>query len=147
MKIEIRQEIREYILSDVNMMLARLGVSESAYLTVERVDKYNDTMLYDFVTPSVKQFPVMFKKTYIDGYMVAIEIKDEKDRYYEWSKENDIIVVWLYLRWESFRGGSNGTELGRVIYSVSKDLPKEFKIWAGHDSRENYVRKLEGLEL
>lgn len=146
MKIEIRKEIREYILSHVNETLARLGVSEQVKETKESTDRHNDAMLYGFESPAIRQMPMMFKKVYVDGYMVSVEIK-EGDRL-EWlAKENDIVVVNLNYRWNSFRGGFNGTEIGRMIFAVKKDLPKKFENWGSIDSRETYVRKIEGLNI
>ena len=142
----IRPEIREYILSDVNMVLTRLGVSDSAKEIEEFYDKYNGQLLYKFETPAIKQYPMMFKKAYVDGYMVASEIKEDS-RFYELSEKNDIVCVILDWRWESFRRGSNGTDLGRIIYAVRKDLPDEFIDITGHDIRELCVRKLESIEL
>ena len=147
MKKEIRKEIREFILNDVNLTLARLGVSEKALETNANEYNYGSTLHYEFETPAIKQMPMMFKRTYVDGYMVVVEIKDEKDRFYGWSKDNDIVVVNLNYRWNNFGGGSNGTEIGRIIYAVKKDLPEKFEDWGGMDAREYYVRKVEGLAI
>ena len=147
MKKEIRQEIRDYILSDVNMVLARLGVSENAKETGERSVNCDSVLHYEFETPAIRQQPMMFKKAYVDGYMVSIEIKDENDRFYQLAEENDIVVVVLDWRWQNFGGGSNGADLGRIIYAVKKELPEKFGYFGGDDTREYYVHKLEGIKL
>lgn len=147
MKIEIRKEIREFILEDVNLTLARLGVSEKAAETNECECNHGSTLHYEFETPAIHQVPMMFKKTYVEGYIVGIEIKDEKDRLYGWSKEHDIVVVNLDYRWKSFSGGSNGTEIGRIVYAVKRDLPENIEEWRGWDACEYYVRKIEGLTI
>ena len=138
MKAEIRKQIREYILSDVNQTLARLGVSEKVVETKER-NSLLGNIHYDFESPAIHQMPMMFKKVYVDGYMTAVEIKSDRDRFYELTDENDIVVVNLSYRFKSFEGGSNGTEIGRVIYAVSKELPEHFVCG------RNYVQKIEGL--
>lgn len=147
MKKEIRQEIREYILSQVNMKLARLGVDRDATETREFEDKYNGTIHYEFETAAIHQQPMMFKKTYVDGYMVSIEIKKEDDRFFQMYQQYDVVVVNLYWRWESFRGGSNGTELGRIVYAVERDLPEKFGGFGGEDGRKYYVREIEGMTI
>lgn len=148
MEKEIRKEIREYILKDVNVMLARLGVSESAKETEQEEDKYEGKVRYKFETPAIKQYPMMFRKVYVNGYMVASEISEE-GRFSALSKENELVCVILDWSWESFSRGSNGASLGRVIYAVRKDLPEKFdkKDFLGNDPCEYYVRKVEGLEL
>lgn len=147
MKIEIRQDIREYILSEVNTVLARLGVSEVVYETKVNEGRLKDKLQYEFETAPIRQSPMIFKKLYLSGYMVAVEIKEEDSRFYHLTDENDIVVVNLGYYWESFRGGSNGTELGRMIYAVSKVLPEDFRKDDGLDRLSYYVRKLEGLKL
>lgn len=147
MKKEIRKEIREYILNDVNMTLSRLGVSEKAVETSANEYQHGSTLHYEFETPAVHQMPMMFKKAYVNGYMVVIDIKDENARFYGLQEEYDIVVVNLDWRWESFRLGTNGAELGRIIFAVKKNLPEKFSDFAGMDGREYYVRKLEGLTI
>ena len=72
MKKEIRKEIREFILNDVNLTLARLGVSEKALETNANEYDHGSTLHYEFETPDIKQMPMMFKRTYVDGYMVVV---------------------------------------------------------------------------
>ncbi len=144
MKKEIRQEIREYILSDVNLTLARLGVSEPVKETSVWEGRHKDKLEYMFKSAPFHQMPMMFKKAFVKGYITAVDITDEESRFYEISKDSDVVVVCLEYEWESFRRGSNGTEIGRVIYAVEKNLPETFK---QYDSCDYYVRKLEGLEL
>ena len=141
MKKEIRKDVREYILSQVNETLARLGVSEKVVETKEWTDRYDSVLHYHFESAPIRQTPMVFKKLVVEGYMVAIELK-EGDRLYEYTDENELVVVNLEYSWQSFNRGTNGTEIGRMIFAVSKKLPKE-------DSKylEYSVEKLDGLSI
>ena len=147
---EIRKEIREYILRDVNMTLSRLGVSEPVKEKSEWIDKYNDSLHYEFESAPLRQIPMVFKKLEVDGYLVSLEIKKEDDRYYKLSQNNDIIVANFDYFYEHFDGGSNGCKIGRMIYSVKKNLPKSFESDYSDnmdDVCELYVRKIKGMEI
>ena len=141
MKKEIRKDVREYILSQVNETLARLGVSEKVVETKEWTDRYDSVLHYNFQSAPIRQTPMLFKKLVVDGYMVSTEVK-EGEYLYEYTEENDLVVVNLEYSWQSFSRGTNGTEIGRMIFAVGKKLPKE-------DSKylEYAIRKLEGLEI
>ena len=147
MKKEIRKEIREYILNQVNQTLGRLGISEDVKETTVYEGRYNDKLQYEFRSAPIKQMPVMFETLVVNGYMTVVEQKED-DRLYEWSKENDIVVVNLIYSYHHFGGGSNGCDIGQMTFSVSKELPKEFKKSPLHsDSRYYYVRKIDGLTI
>lgn len=87
---QIRKDIREYILNDVNFTLARLGISEQVVETCEY-----DTLDYLFQSAPIRQMPVMFKRLVVDGYMVSVEVKDEKDEFYQMTKDS----VFLGNKW------------------------------------------------
>ena len=149
MKKEIRKDVRDYILSEVNVLLSRLGVNEGVKETGEKYWKNSDKLDYNFKSAPVRQTPMLFKKLYVEGYMVSVDIKDDKDRFYGWTDENDIIVVRLEYSWESFSRGSNGTDIGRLVYAVSKELPETFesKYRSVEETAGMYVTKLEGIEI
>ena len=136
--IEIRQDLREYILSDVNLTLSRLGISEKVAVVEDKPNKYGN---YILLSPAIRQMPVMFRELVVDGYMTANE-PNEGDRFY--SKDRFIIVVKLEYSYKHFDGGSNGCDIGRVIYLVDKDLPKKFTLL---DTPDYYVRKVESLAI
>lgn len=146
MKVEIRNDVREYILSEVNMTLARLGVSEQVKETKEFENKYNDLLEYQFGSAPIRQMPMMFKRLTVDGYMVAIMPKDEKDRFYKVRDTHYIIVVNVGYSCSHFDGGRNGCDIGRMVFLVDRDLPKSFdeENWIMPDT---YIRKVEGLTI
>jgi len=142
MKKEIRKDVREYILSQVNETLARLGVSEQVVETETWEDKYRGTLHYKFKSAPIRQMPMMFKAVVVEGYMVSIEL-EEGDRLYEYTEENDLVVVNLDYSWQSFSRGTNGTEIGRMIFAVSKKLPET----ENSKYLEYAIYKLEGLSI
>lgn len=145
MRIEIREDVREYILSEVNLSLARLGISEPVQEKEEYVDKYNDLLKYKFESAPIRQQPMMFKKLIVDGYMVTITPKEEDGVLYECRDKQQIVVVRIEYAYEHFDMGRNGCSIGRMIFLVDKDLPKAFnEIWI---RPETYIRKYEGLEI
>lgn len=146
MKIEIRKEIREFILNDVNESLARLGISESMRETVEREIKYSDTIHYEFESAPIRQMPMMFKKLIVKGYMVAVKV-EEDSRFAKLAEKNDLVIVNIDYRYQHFDMGENGCSVGRIIYAVKKDLPATFESYGDEDGRSYYVHRIEGLTI
>lgn len=146
MKKEIRKEIREFILDEINLMLSRLGVNENVVETKEWSDKYETKLHYEFESGAIRQMPMMFKKLYVYGYMTVVS-NNEGDRFFELADKWDIVVVNLSYGWKHFGGGSNGTDIGRVIFAVRKDLPGSLAPSKFGNPCEYCVRKLEGLTL
>ena len=140
MEKEIRKDIRDYILSEVNGTLARLGVSEDVVETKESEDKYNKTLHYCFDSAPIRQMPKMFKTVIVNGYMVSLEVS-EGDDYFEEYEDHDVVVVYLGYKYHNFNGGYNGTDIGRMIFLVSRDLPERIK------EHSYYVYKANGLEI
>ena len=136
MKIEIRKEIRDYILNDVNQSLARLGVSEKVSETRESYVKYTDELVYKFRSPSIRQYPVVFKDLYVTGDMTALSDNDKNALF-------TTVIVRLEYEWSNFDRGTNGCELGRVWYNVEKELPEKLE----PDRVMFYVHKESGLEI
>jgi len=145
MKKEIRKDVREYILSRVNETLARLGVSEKVVETNEWEDKYRDKLHYNFESAPIKQMPMMFKRLVVSGHLVSVETKED-DRFFKVSQQNDIVVAVFGYEYNHFGGGSNGCDIGRMVFAVSKDLPKSFESEMG-DVADVYIRKLEGVTI
>ena len=146
MKNEIRNDVREYILSEVNMTLARLGVSEQVRETLVRDEKYENIIRYQFESAPIRQMPMVFKKLTVGGYMAVITPTDEKHRYYKASEKYHVVFVKLDYRYDLFDGGSNGCGIGYMVFLVDKELPKSFE----EDSwirPEVYIRKVEGLNI
>ena len=144
MKIEIRKEIREYILEDVNMTLRRLGISEQVKETKEWTDRHDTRIKYNFESPAINQMPVMFKKLIVVGDIEAYEPKvkegEEPKSYYE-------VVVRLEYSYNHFGGGSNGCSIGYVYYNINKDVPEDLTDTGFGNPYQYYVRKVKGLDI
>ena len=132
--MEIRKEIRERILSEVNESLARLGISEPLVETEAYKDKQGNVQHYNSMTAPIKQMPKMFKQLFVVGQMEAYESKDPK---------RVEVCVRLDYAYNHYNSGSNGCDLGRVYFTVDKDLPKEIEA----EHAWWYVRKTRGLEI
>jgi len=128
------------------MTLARLGVSEQVKDTEVFENKHQDLLLYRFESAPIRQMPMMFEKLVVDGFMVAITPKDEKDRYYKASEKYYVVSVNLDYKYDHFDGGSNICSIGRMVFLVDKELPKSFdeNKWAKPDM---FIRKVEGLSI
>ena len=146
MKKEIRKDVREYILSQVNESLTRLGVSEKVEEYNINEVRYKDKMQYEFKSAPIRQMPVMFKKLIVSGYMMCIEAQ-EGDFWYKANQNRDIVVVNLSYRYQHFDMGSNGCEIGRMLFLVDKELPKSFESKIFDDVARNYIFKAEGLQI
>jgi len=142
---EIRQEIREFILKDVNQTLARMGVSEEVKETKILTDsRCYDSVNYLFESKPIRQMPMMFKEVVVDGRM-STYIQSEHSRYFKVSEKKDVVGVELHYSYNLWGGGSNGCRLGSLVYLVDKDLPENFD-----DEMmpvEYYVKKVEGLTI
>lgn len=134
MCITIRQEIREYIIEDINRSLNRLGIYESLY---EYNCKSNGTdATYQVRTNSIRQMPVVFDELWIDGYMTINAPNGEYNH----------IIVYLRFKYTLLNNrGSNGHELGTISYRVPKELPDDLSTAKAEGFMFGYVRKEKGL--
>lgn len=146
MKIEIRKEIREYILGEINTTLARLGVSENVKETTEYDNTYEGLLHYQFESAPIRQFPMMFKNVIVKGYLVAVEQKDDSP-YARFANDCDIVLVHLDYSYQHFDMGSNGCHIGSMVFAIKKNLPEKFEDFAGKDGRDYFVYKLKGLTI
>lgn len=147
MKKEIRKDVREYILSQVNETIARLGIDKDVVETNVYESTYMDKLYYNFESAPISQMPVMFKKLIVTGHMVSVVVK-EGDRFFECQKAgNDIIAVNIEYSYNHFDGGSNGCNIGRMVFAVCQELPKSFKSECLGDIADLYVRKIESLTI
>ena len=131
---DIYQNVREYIIEDINVSLSRLGISER----IEEVGMATER--YQLKTGNIRMTPMLFKELYVIGYMTIIEPK-EGDRYYEDSEKYHVVLVSLDYRYINFGGGSNSHKLGRIIYYVDRDVRMNSK-------RLNcYIEKIQGINI
>lgn len=139
MKKEIRKDIRDYILEQVNESLARLGVSEKVVEVREKESRSGEKVVYEFESAPIRQTPVMFRKLYIGGYMTAYESSDP-------NKHIEVSVRLDYW-YDLFNGGSNGCSIGWIHFVYLEErLPESFESDFG-DLAANYIIKRKGLEI
>lgn len=122
---EISKHVINYILEDVNVSLSRLGISEP----LVEIELLGDKVYRQFETAPIKLSPMIFKKINVVGTLFL----EEKEN-------NDFIMLSLRYSWASFGGGSNGTELGSVVYRVEKNIPE-------NDDLSYYIKKERGIGI
>ena len=130
---ELRTEIKEYILGELQTSLMRMGINAQLSLKVEKDYRKEDYLTV--VSEPFQTTPVVFKKLWISGTFGCCESEEHKDKV--------LISVNLDYNWEAFSRGTNGTDLGTIWFSMSKELPEEI----GKDEACYYIRKRHGLEL
>ena len=131
--VKLSKEVRDYVLSEVNETLARLGVSESITTLEEKTARNGDTY-YRGVSAPIRQMPKMFKKL-----VVVCEVNTIVHEYYETTE------LWVSLKYayEHYDGGSNGCDIGNMWFEVKNDMPNDVdaeNVWI-------YVRRKLGLEI
>lgn len=128
--------VLNYIVKDVNLSVARLGINTQLSI-VEEKDYKNEAYLGIDSTP-FQTMPMIFKTIKLDGHIYIME--DKKN-------ENIIkIAIRLDYRYQTFGDGSNGHSLGMIQYEVEKDY---WEGWNGVNERyaPNYIFKTKGLSI
>lgn len=134
--METNLNVLNYIVKDINLSVARLGINTQLSI-VEKKDYKNKPYLAIDSTP-FQTTPIIFKTIKLDGYIYVLE--DEKN-------ENIVkVVASLDYHYQTFGDGSNGHSLGRVQYEVDKEY------WTRQgdvDERrvQNYISKTKGLSI
>lgn len=130
---EIRQDVREYIVNEVNTTLARLGVSENLEPNEER------GIYYNYQTKPIRQYPMMFSSVVVEASISHLQVIPAV--YKGWTEDYDIVCVSLSYRYDTFGGGHNGTEIGNIYFAVGKDMRENIK------HMDMYIHKVKGLEI
>lgn len=134
--METNLNVLNYIVKDINLSVARLGINTQLSI-VEKKDYKNKPYLAIGSTP-FQTMPIIFKTIKLNGYIYVLE--DEKN-------ENIVkVVASLDYHYQTFDDGSNGHSLGRVQYEVDKEY------WTRQgdiDERyaQNYIDKTKGLSI
>lgn len=131
--IEIRKEIQEYILSELQTSIMRLGINAQLKLKVEK--DYRGQEYLALESTKFQTQPVMFKECWLEG-TISINEKDENEKGF-------FVYVRLEYRWKAFSGGYNGTDLGKAHFFVEKDLPENLS----EENARYYVDKVNGIEI
>ncbi len=130
--IDLREEVKDYILSEVQRSVMRLGINAQLSYVIKH--NYRKNELLTIESTKFQTMPMMFKELMLVGDIYIADNTEEKD-YTE-------ITINLEYRYTSFRGGHNGTELGRITFRLDKDMPK-----ISSDMVKFYVRKVQGIEI
>lgn len=130
---ELREEVKEFILSEVQMSVMRLGISAPLVLVVDKDYRCSEYLAIE--SAKFQTSPVLFKEVWISG-VISVFDEDQNVNCYN-------VVVTLNYNWRSFRGGTNGTELGDIRFLVDKELPEKMS----KDSAHYYVSKAQGIEI
>lgn len=130
---EIRKEVLEYIISDLQTSVTRLGINAELGIKVEK--DYRGKEYLAIESTRFQTQPVLFRECWLDG-TISINEKDENEKGF-------FIYIMMDYRWRSFAGGFNGTDFGRAHFFVEKDLPERLtkdNVWC-------YVRRVSGIEV
>lgn len=106
----LNKEIVNYIINDVELTIKRLGIN--VQLSIEQREDYNHDKFDMIVSTSFQTMPMFFKEIHIEGNINVITKETEED----YCK----VVINLDVRYTHFDGGTNGHELGKIMYVVDK---------------------------
>lgn len=125
----VKTQVLDYIKKDIEFTLLRLGINVQAEFKVVKIVK-GQTM-DQLVTTDFQTTPVLFKRIHILGDVAVLK---EDERYIT-------LCIGLRYSYEHTNGGTNGCELGTIIYAIDK---------AYEDDLEDvgpYVRKKKSLTI
>lgn len=128
----LNKEIVNYIINDVELTIKRLGIN--VQLSIEQCEDYNHDKFDKLISTSFQTMPMLFKEIHIEGNIYVIANKTEEDCCK--------VVINLDVRYTHFDGGTNGYELGRIIYIADKS-------YNGTDTKHinMYVDKVKPLAI
>lgn len=128
----LNKEIVNYIISDIELTLQRLGIN--VQLSIEQCEDYKHEKFDKLVSTSFQTVPMLFKEIHIEGDINVMTKATEED----YCK----VIINLGVSYVYFDGGTNGHELGRVVYVVDKS-------YKGIDTKHinMYVDKVKTLAI
>ena len=128
----LNKEIVNYIINDVELTIKRLGIN--VQLSIEQCEDYNHEKFDKLISTSFQTMPMLFKEIHIEGDINVITKETEED----YCK----VVINLDVRYTHFDGGTNGYELGKIMYVADKS-------YNGTDTRHinMYVDKVKSLAI
>ena len=130
---ELRTEIKEFILEELQESLMRMGINARLSYKVEKDYRKEDYLTV--VSEPFQTTPVVFKKLWIRGTFGCCESDEQKDKI--------LISVNLDYNWEAYSRGFNGTDLGTMWFAMNKHLPDKIS----KDCVCYYIRKRQGIEI
>lgn len=131
--MKTNNNVLEYIISEVNQSVARLGINTCLSLITEKDYAKNDYL--KVTSTPFHTMPVLFKEIHLEGRVDLFE------------KGNDVkIVVTLEYRYKTFENGNNGHSLGTFIFVTSKDFWESYE--GNHPSSLRLeIDKVKGLTI
>lgn len=106
----LNKEIVNYIISDIELTLQRLGIN--VQLSIEQREDYKHEKFDKLISTSFQTVPMLFKEIHIEGDINVMTKATEED-YYK-------VIINLDVRYTHFNGGTNGYELGKIMYVADK---------------------------
>ena len=128
----LNKEIVNYIISDIELTLQRLGIN--VQLSIEQCEDYKHEKFDKLISTSFQTVPMLFKEIHIEGDINVMTKATEED----YCK----VIINLGVSYAYFDGGTNGHKLGRVMYVVDKS-------YKGIDTKHinMYVDKVKTLAI
>lgn len=128
----LNKEIVNYIINDVELTIKRLGIN--VQLSIEQCEDYNHDKFDKIVSTSFQTMPMLFKEIHIEGDINVITKETEED----YCK----VVINLDVRYTHFDGGTNGHNLGKIMYLADKS-------YKGRNTKHinMYVDKVKSLAI
>lgn len=128
----LNKEIVNYIISDIELTLQRLGIN--VQLSIEQCEDYKHEKFDKLISTSFQTVPMLFKEIHIEGDINVMTKATEED-YYK-------VIINLDVRYTHFNGGTNGYELGKIMYVADKS-------YNGTDTKHinMYVDKVKTLAI
>ena len=128
----LNKEIVNYIINDVELTIKRLGIN--VQLSIEQCEDYNHDKFDKLISTSFQTMPMLFKEIHIEGNVYVITRETEED----YCK----VIINLDVRYTYFDGGTNGHELGKIMYIADKS-------YNGTDTKHinMYVDKVKTLAI
>lgn len=106
----LNKEIVNYIINDVELTIKRLGIN--VQLSIEQCEDYNHEKFDKLISTSFQTMPMLFKEIHIEGDINVIANGTEED----YCK----VIINLDVRYTYFDGGTNGYNLGKIMYVADK---------------------------
>lgn len=128
----LNKEIVNYIISDIEQTLQRLGFN--VQLSIKQCEDYKHEKFDKLISTSFQTVPMLFKEIHIEGDINVMTKATEED-YYK-------VIINLDVRYTHFNGGTNGYELGKIMYVADKS-------YNGTDTKHMnmYVDKVKTLAI
>ena len=135
METKMNMNVLNYIVKDINLSVARLGIN-TQLAVVEKKDYKGESYLA-IESTSFQTMPMIFKRINLIG---GIGVQDKGD------DENIIVAVRLNYKYQTFYDGSNGHQLGQFKFEIAKHC---WDKWDGKDETwaKFEIRKVQGLSI